>query len=108
MSLTTTFAPARAKAKAWERPSPRPAPVTMTDRPSHIPATSIPLSWAAAFEPALDVGGHGTRPTAHRELSRIGRTAQGTLCRIFLREASRRRTEQGFFVRSLQPHRVSR
>ena len=35
-SLTTTFAPAAAKARACSRPIPRPAPVIATTRPSQI------------------------------------------------------------------------
>ena len=37
-SLTTTLAPWRANSSAWARPRPRAAPVTITTRPSQIPA----------------------------------------------------------------------
>src|SRR5262249_54427172 len=81
-SLTTTFAPAEARASACERPIPRPAPVTIATLPlrsgidGSLFGVALEVGGARDAEARLDVrlhacersGGHVAVPDPRREL----------------------------------------
>src|SRR4028118_882535 len=54
MSLTITFAPARASSSAWVRPRPPPAPVTIAVRPCKETAMSSPFLVVGEASSALE------------------------------------------------------